>query len=165
MCLRRIAEETRMQGKGFITLWLVATASMALASFGWHGWLLNDIARLELPLATFVPAFGLAYLLIGFVLTSLCVRIELDIPNALKGLLIGGVLGFFLYLVAFLMGLSFQEAATSEHVLFDFAWQMIEQGVGGFVVGLMAPMVLAPSASKEPAFALESIIKKKTTAA
>ena len=158
-------DRNSMQGKGFITLWLIGAASMALASFGWHGWLLNDIARLELPLVTIVPVFALAYLLIGFVLTSLCVRIELDIPSPVKGLLIGGVLGFFLYLVAFLMGLSFQDAAASEHLLFDFAWQMIEQGIGGLVVGLLHQVVAgSASTQKEPAFALESIIKKKTTA-
>lgn len=155
-----------MQGKGFITLWLVATVVMALTSIGWHGWLLNDIERLEIPTASFAMMFGVFYLAIGFLLTALCVGIDLEMKRPVKGLLLGGVFGFFLYMVAFALGISFQEFASNKYLLFDFAWQMFEQSVGGLAIGLVYPLVSMPDTVKSTSgFSLESIIKKKTTAA
>jgi hypothetical protein len=50
-----------------------------------------------------------------------------------KGFLGGVAFGFFLYLVAFTLGVSFKSGET-KHVVVDFVWQMIEQGIGGMVV-------------------------------
>ena len=75
-------------------------------------------------------------------------------------------MGFFLYLMAFGLGISFQEVASNKYLLFDFAWQMFEQGIGGLAIGLVYPLVSMPEPVKSTSgFTLESIIKKKTTAA
>jgi len=154
-----------MQGKGFITLWFIAAVVMALSSLAWHGVLLNDIERLQLPLTAFAALFGVFYLGLGFVLTALCVGVELDMPKPLKGMLMGGVFGFFVYLLAFALGLGFQEI-TGEHLVFDFAWQMLEQGLGGLALGIAATTIATSEPKKSTRnFTLESIIKKKTTAA
>jgi len=50
-----------------------------------------------------------------------------------KGFLGGAALGFFLYLVAFTLGVSFKSGDT-KHVVVDFVWQMVEQGVGAVVI-------------------------------
>ena len=52
----------------------------------------------------------------------------------LKGFLMGVALGFFIYLIAFVLGVSFKGSGT-QHIVVDFLWQMIEQGIGGGVVG------------------------------
>jgi len=51
----------------------------------------------------------------------------------LKGSLMGMALGFFIYLIAFVFGVSFKGSGF-QHIVVDFIWQMIEQGVGGSVV-------------------------------
>jgi hypothetical protein len=48
----------------------------------------------------------------------------------------GIAFGFFIYLIAFVLGISFKGTGAA-HVVVDFIWQMIEQGVGGSVVGLI----------------------------
>lgn len=48
-------------------------------------------------------------------------------------------LGFFIYLIAFVFGISFKGSGT-EHIVVDFAWQMIEQGIGGGVIGFVYAM-------------------------
>ena len=51
----------------------------------------------------------------------------------------GIALGFFIYLIAFVFGISFKGSGT-EHVIVDFIWQMIEQGIGGGVIGFVYAM-------------------------
>jgi hypothetical protein len=43
--------------------------------------------------------------------------------------------GFFVYLVIFVLGISFAKHGMV-HVLVDVLWQMFEQGVGGLAVSL-----------------------------
>lgn len=135
---------------------------MAISSFAWHGVLLNDFERLDFSVATLIGTMTGVYLLLSLLLTVLCVRVELEMSRPLKGALIGGVLGFTIYLVAFTLGFSFQESPTNEHLVLDFAWQMFEQAVGGLIVGMLMP---ARVANSDQGFAFESLIKKNTTAA
>lgn len=52
-----------------------------------------------------------------------------------KGLLLGAILGFLVYLVAFIFGMSFTDRKVM-HILVDILWQMVEQGLGGLMVSL-----------------------------
>jgi hypothetical protein len=53
-----------------------------------------------------------------------------------KGVTIGALMGFFIYLVAFVFGVSFN-AGGLKYIVVDFLWQMVEQGVGGAVIGFL----------------------------
>ena len=53
----------------------------------------------------------------------------------LMGMLLGAIVGFFVYLLAFLFGMSFADHRMM-HVLVDVLWQMAEQSLGGLTVSL-----------------------------
>ena len=44
---------------------------------------------------------------------------------------------FFLYLIAFVLGVSFSSDSALEHVIVDITWQMIEQSFGGLLIGYL----------------------------
>jgi len=47
----------------------------------------------------------------------------------MKHVSVGVFAGFLIYLIAFVLGVSFNKGGL-EHVILDFTWQMIEQAVG-----------------------------------
>lgn len=122
---------------------LVPFVSSALVMFGlsyvWHGLALNDLSELKTPLALYLSLSGLVYLVIGLLMTGMMhfmlahewIKLRNGFP--LKGLLFGAVVGFMVYLVAFIFGMSFTDH-NMVHVVVDAIWQMVEQGLGGMVV-------------------------------
>ncbi len=105
-------------------------------SFFWHGVLLNDLMAIPYPLGFFTGLCSVVYLVVSFVIAFSFEYLRIDEAHLPKGFGIGTVLGFFLYLIAFTLGVSFQGNGT-EHVVVNFVWQMIEQGFGGTVIGLV----------------------------
>lgn len=112
---------------------------MMALSFLWHGVILNDFIHVPRPYSLFYSLASLTYIVIGFVLTFVFTYLSMGIGIKMKGGLMGLALGFFIYLIAFIFGVSFK-GSGAEHVMVDFAWQMIEQGVGGAVVGFVYEM-------------------------
>ncbi len=109
---------------------------MMIASYLWHGVLLNDLFYIPEPEGLFYGLAILTYLVIGFVLTFVYTYLSMGIGLKMKGGLMGLAIGFFIYLIAFVLGVSFKSSGT-EHIVVDFLWQMIEQGFGGSLVGLV----------------------------
>jgi len=121
--------------------WLLSTAVMLGLSFLWHGVILVDLQDLRIPLTLYSILATLVYLVIGLVLT-LCTHkaieyewISLKGPFPLMSALIGAAVGFFVYLVIFVFGMSFAKPGVV-HIAVDVLWQMLEQGVGGLMVSL-----------------------------
>lgn len=125
-----------MKRPGFQISWILGGATMFGLSFFWHGVLLNDLLDIPYPLSFFMGLCAVIYLVVSFVLAFVLEYLKVEEQHVPKGMGIGGVLGFFLYLIAFTLGVSFQGHGT-EHIVVDFVWQMIEQGMGGAVVGLV----------------------------
>lgn len=123
-----------MLKRRFFVGWGLSTLVMLALSLAWHGVILNDLRHVPDPFWLFSLLAILAYLVIGFTLTFVYTYLSMGIGLKLKGSFMGIALGFFIYLVAFVLGVSFKGSGT-EHVVVDFMWQMIEQGVGGTVVG------------------------------
>lgn len=120
--------------KRFLFAWGLSSFAMMLLSYIWHGLLLNDLMHVPSPHALFyILAVGV-YIMIGFSITFIYTYLSMGIGVRMKGSLMGIASGFFIYLIAFVFGISFKGSGT-EHVVADFLWQMIEQGVGGAVVG------------------------------
>ena len=117
----------------FIGTWLTAAILMYGISYAWHGMILNDFTNLTLPLPVFLGLLALVYLLIGFIITFVSSLRGKQTNPTFSGLLTGVSLGFFIYLIAFTLGVSFKSADT-KHIILDFGWQMFEQGLGGVVV-------------------------------
>lgn len=109
---------------------------MISLSFVWHGVLLNDLIYVPRPHFLFYTIALLTYIGIGFILTFIFNYLSMGIGVKRKGGLIGLALGFFIYLIAFVFGISFKNTGT-EHIIVDFIWQMIEQGIGGGIIGFV----------------------------
>ncbi len=110
-------------------------------SYLWHGVALNDLQELTIPLSLYFCLAALIYLVIGLAFT-LAVHKAIQYEwISLKGAfpfystLIGAAGGFFVYLVIFVLGMSFAKAGMM-HVMADVLWQMFEQGMGGLAVSL-----------------------------
>lgn len=114
---------------------------MMALSYAWHGLALTDIADLKMDLWLYLVLTGLAYLIIGLVLTLgvhfLLAREVITMKTAfpLKTTFVGLVAGVGVYLIALVSGLSFASHGL-QHAVVDLLWQVIEQGIGGLMVGL-----------------------------
>lgn len=110
-------------------------------SYVWHGVALNDLRDLKIPLGLYFGLSAIVYTLIGLGTTLAMhqaihhhwIGIRQGFP--LKGLLLGAILGFLVYLIAFIFGMSFIDRKVM-HILVDVLWQMVEQGLGGMMVSL-----------------------------
>lgn len=128
-----------MLKKRFFVAWGFSVLVMMALSFLWHGVVLNDFIHIPQPYGLFYGIATLTYILIGFALTFVFNYLSMGIGIKMKGGLMGLALGFFIYLIAFVFGISFKGSGT-EHVVVDFVWQMIEQGIGGGIVGFIYQM-------------------------
>ena len=119
--------------------WIASTLVMYGLSFLWHGIALNDLRELRIPMGLYVALSAVVYLVIGLGSTFAMhqaiqhqwIGIRQGFP--FKGLLLGAVLGFLVYLVALIFGMSFTDRKVV-HMLVDVLWQMVEQGLGGLMV-------------------------------
>lgn len=121
--------------------WLLSALVMMGISYVWHGVALTDIADLRMDMWLYFTLTGLAYLLIGLVLTFgmhfLLAREWISMKTAFpaKAMMAGAVAGVGVYLVVLASGLSFASHGI-QHVVVDLVWQVVEQAVGGLMVGL-----------------------------
>ncbi len=110
-------------------------------SYVWHGLALTDLQELRIPHALYFVLSGLVYLLIGLGLTVAvhqCVIhewISLKRAFPLMSMLLGAVVGFIVYLLVFILGMSFA-GHQMLHIVVDILWQMVEQAMGGLMVSL-----------------------------
>lgn len=121
----------------FFISWIVSGIAMFALSYLWHGVILNDFERLTYPQATFLTLAALVYLGISLALTALNAFLEINRTPIFKGIFIGLILGFFIYLVTFVLGISFNSTPKFAYIALDAAWQMFEQGLGGLACGLV----------------------------
>lgn len=113
--------------------WFFSLLSMISLSYLWHGVILNDLRHVNYPHWYFFLLLLLVYSIVSFIMTMGFNYSNNNKNGPFKGFLGGAAFGFFLYLVAFTLGVSFKSGET-KHVVVDFVWQMIEQGIGGLMV-------------------------------
>lgn len=106
-------------------------------SYLWHGIILNDFERLTYPKTTFLTLSTLVYLGISLALTALNTFLDIKKKPIYKGIILGIVMGFFIYLVAFVLGISFNSTPKFEYIALDVSWQIFEQGIGGLACGFV----------------------------
>lgn len=130
------------QVRRFILLpWLLSSAVMFGLSYVWHGLVLSDLSELRVPLALYLVLAALVYIVLGLAITigaHKAVQYELiSLKRAFPFMvmLMAAAVGFFVYLVIFVLGMSFVKHGMM-HVVVDVLWQMLEQGLGGLVVSL-----------------------------
>lgn len=125
--------EHSIKWRWMVRVWGLSTLIMFGLSYLWHGVLLNDYVNIKYPLWLHLMLAGVVYLVIAFVLTYLHQYTTVR-HHKFKGLLLGSILGFFIYLIAFVLGVSYNPHSI-EHTVVDFIWQMVEQGLGGMTIG------------------------------
>ncbi|MBX2979254.1 MAG: hypothetical protein KF905_08175 [Flavobacteriales bacterium] len=114
---------------------------MFALSYVWHGVILSDLQELGVPKALYLVLSGIVYLVIGFGLTLLVHKaiqyefISLKQAFPVMTMAVGAAVGFFVFLVIFVVGMSFTKPGVV-HIVADVLWQMAEQGIGGLVVSL-----------------------------
>jgi len=121
--------------------WLLSTLVMGVLSYVWHGLALTDISDLRMNLWLYLGLSSLAYLGIALVLTlviqAAIIREWISMKQAfhVKTMMVGACMGVLVYLLLLVTGLSFADHGI-QHVVVDLVWQVIEQAIGGLMVGL-----------------------------
>lgn len=127
-------------GKRFMFGWILSSLAMFGLSYVWHGVVLNDYAILTYPFQIYLISAAVVYLVSGFLLTRIFIAEFLDrisqkpIP---RGLAAGAALGMILYMVALVVGVTFNSGMDLKYLLLDVIWQISEQAAGGLIVGLV----------------------------
>ena len=112
---------------------ILAMMVMMTLSYVWHGMILNDYKNLTIAFSVFMVLSSIVYFLISLVINVLLFKLDFNSNITSKRILTGGLIGFSIYLIVFTLGLSYQERGM-KHVISDFGWQMLEQGIGALVV-------------------------------
>jgi len=139
-----------MISKRFFISCLASSLVMFILSYVWHGVVLTDFSRLSYSKHLFLFFAALVYLIIGFVVTK---SIEFKILEKhfkrkpiIRGAISGAICGIAFFLIATVVGVSFSTGSKLENMLLDVTWQIIEQSIGGVVVGLTYIFVYDPMA-------------------
>lgn len=139
--------------KRFFFSWISSSVVMFLLSYVWHGILLTDFSRLSYPKEIFFVFAAIVYLIMGFVVAK---AIDVKILEKrfkrrpmLRGLIAGSVCGFFFFLIATVVGVSFSTGSTVENLLLDVSWQIVEQSLGGAVAGIAHIFIYDPSMAED----------------
>ena len=127
--------------KTFIS-WIVSSVIMFSLSYLWHGVILNDFDKVSYPKELFLSLLAFLYFIIGLII-ALAYTFWGDGKKFLyKGLLIGGLTGSIIFLIVFVLGISFHEKVLFNHAVIDFCWQVIEQGTGGAAAGFIYSLIV-----------------------
>jgi hypothetical protein len=142
-----------MMSKRFFISWIAASLVMFALSYVWHGVILTDFSRLSYSKHLFLFFAALVYLMIGFVsakaIDAKTLEKQFKRKPVVRGMITGAALGIAFFLVATVVGVSFSTGSKLENMLLDVTWQIIEQTIGGVVVGLAHIFVYDPMAHME----------------
>lgn len=142
-----------MLSRRFLISWIASSLTMYLLSYVWHGIFLTDFSRLAYPKGLFLFFAAIVYLIIGFIVAK---AIDVKILEArfrrkpfLRGAISGAVCGICFFLIATVVGVSFSTGSKIENLALDISWQIVEQTIGGLVVGAAHFFVFDPSSFQE----------------
>ncbi len=131
----------------FYISWIIAAIVMYSAFYMWHGIFLNDLNRVTVSKPLFLFLAALVYLVISFVLyrtfESKTLSSKIHSP-LLKGLISGICIGFMMFAVVFVLGVSFTKTMSLTYLIADFSWQIIEQILGGILIGFGKMFIFEP---------------------
>ena len=135
-----------MFNKKFFISWIFSALAMFGISYVWHGLVMFDlkIISTRIPLPLYLAFAAVAYLVIGAVVSrvySMEYFKTFTRQVFLRGLIAGAVCGFLIFIISLVTGVSFAKNSTSAFIFVDMTWQIIEQAIGGFVVGIVHAFV------------------------
>lgn len=131
----------------FYLSWILAAVLMYVAFYFWHGVFLNDLNRISFSKVLFLSLAALVYLVISFILyrtyESKLLSKHISHP-ILRGVVSGFAIGFVLFSLVTVLGISFTKNVNFTYILADCAWQIAEQVIGGVVIGLGKLIIFEP---------------------
>jgi hypothetical protein len=131
----------------FYVSWIFSAVLMYVAFYVWHGLFLNDLNRISFPIAIFLGLAALVYLVISFILyrTYESKFLTKYIPQPmLRGVSSGFLIGFILFALVAVLGISFTSNVNATYLMADCAWQIVEQIIGGIIIGLGKIIIFEP---------------------
>jgi membrane protease YdiL (CAAX protease family) len=135
--------------KRFNISWIGSSLVMFALSYIWHGLFLTDFSRLSYPKELFLVFASFVYLIIGFVMAKAIdvkfLENHFKRKPIIKGAVTGAALGFTLFIISTVVGVSFSTGSKLENLLLDVCWQVIEQSFGGVAVGLAHFFIFDPT--------------------
>jgi hypothetical protein len=136
----------------FFISWIIAAVLMYLAFYSWHGIFLNEISKLGYPQSIFYIFAGITYIVISFLLFKIyeLKYLKKIVKNIfLRGLIAGAALGGIVFVVTKVSGVAFSPGFSLKYLLFDGAWQVCEQTIGGLVMALGQFFIYDPVLEEE----------------
>lgn len=136
----------------FYISWIVSAILMYAAFYIWHGVFLNDINSITFPKLIFLGLAAIVYLVIAVILYKI---FETNLMSKyfyspmLRGIMSGIILGFFLFAFVTVLGISFTKNHSLTNILVDCVWQIIEQMLGGAIIGLGKIFIFDPHLEME----------------
>ena len=121
---------------------------MYAAFYTWHGVFLNDLNHINFSKPLFFVLVALVYFVISYVLYR---TYEIKLLNkyfsnpVFKGVVAGFIIGFFLFAVVAVLGVSFTKQINTTYLLADCIWQIVEQIIGGVVIGFGKLFIFEPT--------------------
>lgn len=132
----------------FYISWIVSAILMYTAFYVWHGVFLTDFSKIEFSKPLFLFLAALVYLVIAFALyrtfESKTINKYITSPM-LRGAVSGILLGFILFAIITVLGISFTKNVNFTYILVDCAWQIAEQTLGGILIGLGKILIFEPT--------------------
>ncbi len=141
-----------MLNRRFYFAWIIGAIAMYSAFYCWHGLILTDFSRVNFPKPLFLSFTAITYLLISFLVYKV---FELKLWDAIsknlftKAVFTGLTVGFLLFVVTSVLGISFSARFSFTHFVTDCIWQIIEQSIGGIVVAFCHIHVYSPELEEE----------------
>ena len=114
---------------------IISSIVMFSMSFYWHGVLLNDLMFITYDKKLFFGLLSILYVAVAGALSFFLMFYKPEENRTLKHATIGVASGFMIYLIAFVLGLSFKGEGLANTVI-NFTWQMIEQGIGALFISV-----------------------------
>ena len=137
----------------FFISWILSSILMYVAFYLWHGIFLNDLKRISFSKPLFLSLAALVYLVISFILykTFESKLFQHHFLNPVfRGLISGVLIGFILFAIVTVLGISFAKDINMTYLAVDCGWQVIEQLIGGFIIGFMKLVIFEPLTDMEP---------------
>ncbi|MBC7696636.1 MAG: hypothetical protein H7141_14460 [Burkholderiales bacterium] len=120
---------------------------MYVAFYFWHGVFLNDLNRISFSKVLFLSLAALVYLVISFILyrtfESRLLQKHIAQP-VLRGLVSGVFIGFILFALVTVLGISFTKNINITYIMADCVWQIVEQIIGGLIIGFCKVIIFEP---------------------
>ncbi len=131
----------------FFVSWIISAVLMYAAFYFWHGIFLNDLDNISFSKTLFLLLAALIYLVISFVLYRVYeMRLLNHIISStlLRGVASGIIVGFMLFAVITVLGISFTKHMTMTYMMVDCLWQMAEQVLGGIIIAIGKAVLYEP---------------------